>query len=59
MSEQLTLAYDRKQIILERSAVSEKLGGQYVDLYDFPDDRWRCAGRASLFPTASSKRTSA
>ena len=37
VSEQLTLSYDRRQIILERSPVSEKLSGQYVDLYDYPD----------------------
>ena len=45
VSEQLTMSYDRKQIILERSPVSEKLGGQYVDLYDYPDRplevRWK------------------
>ena len=45
VSEQLALSYDRKQIILERSPVSEKLGGQYVELYDFPDRplevRWK------------------
>jgi len=34
---QLTLSYDRKQIILERSPISEKLAGQYVELYDFAD----------------------
>jgi hypothetical protein len=34
VGQQLTLAYDRKQLILERSAVSEELSGQYVDLYD-------------------------
>jgi hypothetical protein len=32
IGQQLTLAYDRKQLILERSPVSEELGGQYVDL---------------------------
>jgi len=45
VGQQLTLAYDRKQLILERSAVSEELGGQYVDLYDFADGclevRWK------------------
>ena len=45
VSEQLALSYDRKQIILERSPVSEKLSGQYVDLYDHPDRplevRWK------------------
>jgi hypothetical protein len=39
VGQQLTLAYDRKQLILERSAASEELGGQYVDLYDFADGR--------------------
>ena len=37
VSEQLSSAYDRKQIILERSEVAEELGGKYVDLYHFPD----------------------
>ncbi len=45
VSQQLTLSYDRKQIILERSEVSENLRGQYVELYDFPDRpmevRWK------------------
>ena len=39
VGQQLTLAYDRKQLILDRSALSEDLGGQYVDLYDFADGR--------------------
>jgi hypothetical protein len=42
---QLSFHYDRKQIILERSDVSENLGGQYVELYDFIDRpmevRWK------------------
>jgi hypothetical protein len=42
---QLTVHYDRKQIILERNEISENLGGQYVELYDFMDRpmevRWR------------------
>ena len=45
VGQQLTLSYDRKQIILERSALSENLAGQYVELYDFPDRpmevRWK------------------
>ena len=45
VSEQLTLSYDRKQIILGRSGLSEKLAGQYVEVYDFPDRamevRWK------------------
>jgi hypothetical protein len=36
VSSQLTLSYDRKRIILERNAMSEDLGGKYVDVYDFP-----------------------
>ena len=39
------MAYDRKQIILERSEISEKLAGQYVEIYDFIDQplevRWK------------------
>src|ERR1700736_6649670 len=35
VSQQLTLAYDRKQLICDRSALSVDLGGQFVDLYDF------------------------
>jgi hypothetical protein len=42
---ELSFHYDRKQIILERSEISENLGGQYVELYDFADRplkvRWK------------------
>jgi hypothetical protein len=31
------MSYDRTQIILERSELSEGLGRKYVDLYVFPD----------------------
>jgi len=45
VGQQLTLAYDRKQLILDRSVVSEELGGQYVEVYDFSDRpfevRWK------------------
>jgi hypothetical protein len=45
VSAQLTLSYDRKQIILERSELADKLAGQYVELYDFSDRplevRWK------------------
>ena len=45
VSEQLTLSYDRKQIILERSDLSEKLAGLYVEVYDFAgrnmEVRWK------------------
>jgi hypothetical protein len=37
LSQQLALAYDRRQIILERSELADKLAGQYVDVYDFAD----------------------
>ena len=42
---QLAFHYDRKQIILERSDVSESPAGKYVELYDFTDSplevRWK------------------
>jgi hypothetical protein len=45
VSQQLSLAYDRRQIILERSEMADKLAGQYVDVYDFNDRplevRWK------------------
>jgi transposase len=45
VSQQLSLAYDRRQIILERSEMADKLTGQYVEVYDFSDRplevRWR------------------
>ncbi len=50
VSQQLSLAYDRRQIILERSEVADKLAGQYVEVYDFAIDRLRCAGRAHSLP---------
>jgi transposase len=45
VGQQLTLAYDRRQIILERSDLADKLPGQYVEIYDFADRplevRWK------------------
>jgi hypothetical protein len=45
VSQQLSLTYDRKQIILDRSEVADKLAGQYVEVYDFSDRplevRWK------------------
>ena len=45
VTEQLTLSYDRKQIILERNEITEELAGKYVELYDFFDRpmevRWK------------------
>jgi hypothetical protein len=45
---QLTLSYDRKRIILERSATSEDLCGKYVDVYDFPDGRLEVRSKGLL-----------
>ena len=46
VGQQLSLAYDRRQIILERSALADGLAGQYVEIYDFADRpfevRWKC-----------------
>lgn len=45
VSQQLSLAYDRRQIILDRSELADKLAGQYVEVYDFADRplevRWK------------------
>jgi hypothetical protein len=45
VGQQLTLAYDRRQIILERSDLVDGLAGQYVEVYDFADRplevRWK------------------
>ena len=43
-------AHDRKQIILERNEVSEELGGQYVELYVFPDRSLEVRWKGHLFP---------
>ena len=50
VGQQLTLAYDRKQLILDRSVVSEELGGQYVDLYDFADGRLEVRWKGQVLP---------
>jgi hypothetical protein len=50
VGQQLTLAYDRKQLILDRNAVSEELGGQYVDLYDFADGRLEVRWKGEVLP---------
>ena len=50
VSEQLTLSYDRKQIILDRSEVSEYLGGKYVDLYHFQDRPIEIRWKGHLLP---------
>ena len=58
VSQQLSLAYDRRQIILERSELADKLAGQYVEVYDFAIGRSRCDGKVTRFPIASSAKTS-
>ena len=58
VGQQLTLAYDRKQLILDRSALSEELSGQYVDLYDFADGRLEVRWKGQVLPYQSSTRTS-
>ena len=50
VSEQLTVAYDRKQLILERSAVSEELGGKYAELYHFADGRLEVRSNGVVLP---------
>jgi hypothetical protein len=50
VSEQLTMSYDRKQIILERDDLSEGLGGKYVDIYDFPDGRLEVRWKGHSLP---------
>src|SRR6202166_1812695 len=50
VSEQLTMSYARKQIILDRNDVSEGLGGKYVDLYDFPDGRLEVRWKGQVLP---------
>jgi hypothetical protein len=50
VGQQLTLGYNRKQLILERSPVSEELGGQYVDLYDFADGRLEVRWKGQVLP---------
>ncbi len=50
VGQQLTLAYDRKQLILQRSPASEELSGQYVDLYDFADGRLEVRWKGQVLP---------
>jgi transposase len=50
VGDQLTLAYDRKQLILERNEVSEELGGKYVDLYHFADGRLEVRSNGRVLP---------
>lgn len=47
---QLSFHYDRKQIILERSEVSEELAGEYVELFDFFDRPLEVRWKGVLLP---------
>ena len=50
MSDQLTMSYDREQIILERSELSEGRAGKYVDLYAFPDGTLEVRSKGHALP---------
>ena len=50
VSHQLSLAYDRRQIILERGEVADKLDGQYAGVYDFSDRPLEVRWQGHLLP---------
>ena len=50
VGQQLSLAYDRRQIILERSALADGLAGQYVEIYDFADRPLEVRWKGQLLP---------
>jgi hypothetical protein len=50
VGQQLSLAYDRRQIILERSDLADGLAGQYVDIYDFADRPLEVRWKGQLLP---------
>jgi hypothetical protein len=50
VSQQLSLAYDRRQIILERGELADKLPGQYVEIYDFADRPLEVRWKGHLLP---------
>ena len=47
---QLTLSYERKQIILEQTELTKGLAGKYVELYDFPDGSLEVRWKGNLLP---------
>ncbi len=47
---QLTLSYDRRQIILEQTELTKGLAGQYVELYDFADGSLEVRWKGKLLP---------
>jgi len=55
---QLTFDYDRKQIILERSEISENLGASMSNSTTLRTGHWRSNGKDFCFPTVSSARIS-
>ncbi len=50
VGQQLSLAYDRRQIILERSALADGLAGQYVEIYDFADRPLEVRWKGQMLP---------
>ena len=50
VGQQLSLAYDRRQIILERSDLADGLAGQYVEIYDFADRPLEVRWKGHLLP---------
>nr|WP_263384902.1 hypothetical protein [Granulicella arctica] len=49
-SDQLTMSYGRKQIILDQNELSEGLGGKYFDLYEFPDGTLEVRSKGRTLP---------
>ena len=47
---QLTLSYDRRQIILEQTNLTKGLAGQYVELYDYTDRPLEVRWKGKLLP---------
>jgi hypothetical protein len=58
LSQQLSLSYDRKQIILERGELADKLASMLRSM-SFEISHWKCGGRDTHFPIAYSARTNA
>ncbi len=50
VSNQLTLSYERKRIMLARNEVSEGAVGQHVDIYDFADHRMEVRWKGVSLP---------
>jgi len=50
LSRNLTLAYDRKRIILEDSELARSAAGAYVDVYEFADGRLQVRHKGMALP---------